>query len=108
VHDSFTFRYAYHVKHPGEYWTMDWYITKNGWEPTDGVSWSDLDPTPFMVGHFASLDEYPTDTLPHRSGDHVIVQVWSGPGGPDRDHVEDPQFPKTGEFFTSCSDVNFG
>lgn len=108
VHDSYTFRYDYTAKHPGEYWTMEWYITKNGWEPTDGVSWDELDPTPFMVGHFASLDEYPTDTLPHRTGRHVIVQVWSGPGGPDRDQVEDPQFPKTGEFFTSCSDVDFG
>ncbi|MDH6129576.1 lytic polysaccharide monooxygenase [Kitasatospora sp. GP82] len=107
---SYTFQYRYTAKHPGEYWTHEWYVTKDGWDPAAGVSWSDVDPVPFMVGHFDSMDQYPTETLPPKSGRHVIVEIWSGPGGPDLDpdKIIDPQFPKAGEFFTSCSDVDFG
>ncbi len=107
---SHNFRYQYTAEHPGEYWTHEWYVTKDGWNPAYGVSWGDVDPVPFMVGHFASLHEYPTETLPAKHGRHVIVEVWAGPGGPDLnpEEIVDPQFPKAGEFFTSCSDVDFG
>ena len=56
-----------------------------------------------MVGHYDSLDEYRTETLPARTGDAVIVQIWAGPGGNDLPGLPQP-FPKAGEFFTSCSD----
>ena len=110
AHGSYDFHYRYTAKHIGEYWTHEWYITKDGWNPANGVSWADVDPVPFMVGHYDALDHYPTETLPDKHGRHVIVEIWSGPGGPDLDPGEiiDPQFPKAGEFFTSCSDVDFG
>jgi hypothetical protein len=109
VNGSYTFKYRYTAYHPGEYWTHDWYITKLGWQPSDGISWASLEPVPFMVGHLAALDEYHTDTMPARTGAAAIVQVWSGPGGPDLPKPPpNPQFPKAGEFFTSCSDVDFG
>ena len=106
VHNAYTFRYQYEQNHPGEYWTMEWFITKPGWQPSQGVSWNDLEQTPFMVGHYDSLDEYRTETLPARTGDAVIVQIWAGPGGNDLPGLPQP-FPKAGEFFTSCSDVTY-
>jgi predicted carbohydrate-binding protein with CBM5 and CBM33 domain len=94
------FDYNDWAKHPG---TFSLYITKDGYDPTKPLAWSDLDPTPFSqvtnpvadggpgsdTGHY-----YWTGTLPAaKSGHHLIYSVWSR--------------SDSTETFYGCSDVVF-
>lgn len=78
--------------------TMTMYITKEGFDPTQPLKWSDLDPTP--VGTYAtprtSDNGYYrfTGALPDRTGRHIVYQVWQRHDSP--------------EAFYGCSDVVFG
>jgi predicted carbohydrate-binding protein with CBM5 and CBM33 domain len=88
------------AKHPG---TFSLYITKDGYDPTKPLAWSDLDPTPFSqstnppanggpgsdTGHY-----YWTAKLPSgKTGNHLIYSVWSR--------------SDSTETFYGCSDVVF-
>ncbi|MGW0118386.1 lytic polysaccharide monooxygenase auxiliary activity family 9 protein [Streptomyces sp. NPDC003327] len=92
---SFDFRVRVTAPHQG---TMTVYLTKQGYDPTQPLKWSDLDATPVAVyattrtatdGHYAF-----TGTLPARTGRHVVYKVWQRSDSP--------------EAFYSCSDVTFG
>ncbi|MEV3875135.1 lytic polysaccharide monooxygenase [Streptomyces sp. NPDC049906] len=78
--------------------TMTMYITKQGFDPTKPLKWSDLDPTP--VGTYstprASDNGYYrfTGALPARTGRHIVYKVWQRHDSP--------------EAFYGCSDVVFG
>ncbi|MGA6169287.1 lytic polysaccharide monooxygenase auxiliary activity family 9 protein [Streptomyces sp. NPDC012600] len=78
--------------------TMTMYITKEGFDPTQPLKWSDLDPTP--VGTYAtprtSDNGYYnfTGALPDRTGRHIVYKVWQRHDSP--------------EAFYGCSDVTFG
>ncbi|WP_457032540.1 lytic polysaccharide monooxygenase auxiliary activity family 9 protein [Kitasatospora sp. P5_F3] len=107
---SHTFVYDYMAYHDGDSWSQRWFITRQGWHPTDGLSWEDLDSTPFLVEvQGAAREEDSTSwefsTLPHRTGRAAIVHVWGGHGGPDT--PDGGNGGKTGEFFLSVCDVNF-
>jgi len=88
------------AKHPG---TFSLYITKDGYDPTKPLAWSDLDPTPFSQVVNPTADGGPgTDTghyywnatLPAgKSGNHLIYSVWSR--------------SDSTETFYGCSDVVF-
>jgi chitin-binding protein len=88
------------AKHPG---TFSLYVTKDGYDPTKTLSWSDFESTPFsQVTNPAELGGPGSDdghyywnaTLPSgKTGKHVIYSVWSR---------SDSQ-----ETFYGCSDVNF-
>ncbi|GAA2700334.1 lytic polysaccharide monooxygenase auxiliary activity family 9 protein [Actinoplanes palleronii] len=97
---SVEFHYNDWAKHPGTFYL---YITKDGYDPTKPLAWSDLEPTPFDQvtnppanggpgtddGHY-----YWTGNLPSgKSGKHLIYSVWSR---------SDSQ-----ETFYGCSDVAF-
>ena len=92
--------YSDWAKHPG---TFSLYITKDGYDPTKPLAWSDLDPTPFsQVVNPAALGGPGTDdghyywnaTLPSgKSGSHLIYSVWSR--------------SDSTETFYGCSDVVF-
>ena len=94
--DDITFRYAATVPHPG-WWYQ--YITKEGWDPSQPLSWDDLelfdevlDP-PIVQG--STGPEYQWDAqLPERSGQHIIFSIWERTDSP--------------ESFYNCSDVVFG
>jgi predicted carbohydrate-binding protein with CBM5 and CBM33 domain len=88
------------AKHPG---TFSLYITKDGYDPTKPLAWSDLDPTPFsQVVNPPALGGPGTDdghyywnaTLPSgKSGKHLIYSVWAR--------------SDSAETFYGCSDVTF-
>ncbi|MBO3742278.1 lytic polysaccharide monooxygenase auxiliary activity family 9 protein [Actinoplanes flavus] len=94
------FKYNDWAKHPGTFYL---YITKDGYDPTKPLAWSDLEPTPFDQvtnppanggpgtddGHY-----YWTGKLPAgKTGKHLIYSVWSR--------------SDSTETFYGCSDVVF-
>jgi chitin binding protein len=99
-----TFSYAYTAHHVDETWTHQWFITQDGWDPKNGLSFEDLEPVPFLVEIHGDtgVTSYTTEALPEKRGRHAIVNIWGGHGGPD-----DDSGGKTGEFFVSVSDVLF-
>ncbi|GAA2277094.1 hypothetical protein GCM10010149_20510 [Nonomuraea roseoviolacea subsp. roseoviolacea] len=99
-----TFSYDYMAHHVDGTWTHQWFITRNGWDPEDGLSFDDLEPVPFMVEIHGdtAVTSYTTEALTRKRGRHAIVDIWGGHGGPDDGHGS-----KTGEFFVSVSDVLF-
>jgi predicted carbohydrate-binding protein with CBM5 and CBM33 domain len=83
--------------HPGNY---RMYITKNGWDPSQPLRWSDLETTPFLtvappLTQGASGAEYRwSGNLPTgKTGRHIIYSVWTR-----SDSLET---------FYNCSDVMF-
>ena len=86
--------------HPG---TISLYITKDGWDPTKPLTWSEIDPTPFStvtqppsVGDPGSINSYYywNATLPAgKTGYHVIYSVFAR--------------TDSTETFYGCSDVVF-
>ncbi|MFE0699201.1 lytic polysaccharide monooxygenase [Streptomyces sp. NPDC058872] len=92
---SFDFKVRVTAPHSG---TMTVYITKAGFDPTQPLKWSDLDPTPVAVYDTTrtATDGYYgfTGTLPARTGRHIVYKVWQRNDSP--------------EAFYSCSDVTFG
>jgi predicted carbohydrate-binding protein with CBM5 and CBM33 domain len=96
---QYTFRWSVTANHPVA--TFYFYVTKDGYNPTVPLKWSDLEPTPFMVQDPTLVDaglQYPvyqfTGTLPNKTGRHLIYVQWIR-----HDSLED---------FYSCSDVWFG
>ncbi|MEV7565218.1 lytic polysaccharide monooxygenase auxiliary activity family 9 protein [Streptomyces tanashiensis] len=92
---SFDFKVRVTAPHSG---TMTVYITKAGFDPTQPLKWSDLDPTPVAVYGTTrtATDGYYnfTGNLPARTGRHIVYKVWQRNDSP--------------EAFYSCSDVTFG
>ncbi|MFE1380596.1 lytic polysaccharide monooxygenase [Streptomyces sp. NPDC058740] len=92
---AFGFRIRATAAHSG---TMTMYITKQGFDPTRPLKWSDLDTTPVAVYNTTrtATDGYYAfnGTLPTRSGRHIVYMVWQRNDSP--------------EAFYSCSDVTFG
>jgi chitin-binding protein len=78
--------------------TMTLYITKQGYDPTQPLKWSDLDDTPIAV--YDTVASAPSGyytfnaTLPARTGRQLIYQVWQRNDSP--------------EAFYGCADVVFG
>lgn len=92
-------KYNKWAAHPG---TINLYITKDGWDPTQPLTWADLEPTPFStvtnpssVGDPGSIDSYYfwNATLPNKTGYHIIFSQWVR-----SDSTEN---------FLGCSDVMF-
>lgn len=92
---SFDFKVRVTAPHSG---TMTVYITKQGFDPTQPLKWSDLDATPvatYATARTATDGFYNfTGTLPARTGRHIVYKVWQRNDSP--------------EAFYSCSDVTFG
>jgi len=101
---EYTFTYDYTAHHVGDTWTHQWFVTKDDWDPTSPLTWDQFEPTPFMPDTYddAAVTEYTTEALPPKTGRHIIVNIWGGWGGPIDDNGR-----MTGEFFVSCSDVEF-
>lgn len=92
---TFGFRIRATAAHSG---TMTMYLTKQGFDPTQPLKWSDLDTAPVAVYQTTrtATDGYYAfnGTLPARSGRHIVYMVWQRNDSP--------------EAFYSCSDVTFG
>ena len=90
---SYTFTWTNTAAHATLYY--DYYITKNGYDPTLPLKWSDLElfchtglntPAESSTSH--------TCTLPQRTGKQVVYSVWQRSDSP--------------EAFYACVDFNFG
>lgn len=89
-----TFSYKATAPHAGSF---SLYITKDGYDPSKPLKWSDLESDPFATVKDPTLKDgsYVLDgKVPERSGRHLIYAVWQRSDSP--------------EAFYSCSDVTFG
>ncbi|MGA5819182.1 lytic polysaccharide monooxygenase auxiliary activity family 9 protein [Kitasatospora sp. NPDC094028] len=92
---AYTFQFRTTAPHLG---TQTVYITKPGFDPTQPLKWSDLDPTPVaqvQVDRNAVNGSYSySGTLPQRTGRQILYTIWQRSDSP--------------EAFYACSDVDFG
>ncbi|NML54466.1 LPXTG cell wall anchor domain-containing protein [Streptomyces sp. R302] len=89
-----TFRYKGTAPHRG---TFALYVTKDGYDPSKPLKWSDLEAEPFLTVTDPAMrdgDYVFEGTVPERSGRHLIYSVWQRSDSP--------------EAFYTCSDVVFG
>ncbi|MBT2369629.1 lytic polysaccharide monooxygenase [Streptomyces sp. ISL-10] len=89
-----TFRYKATAPHKG---TFELYLTKDGYDPTKPLKWSDLEEKPFAKVTNPKLENgaYVFDSVvPNRSGRHLVYSIWQRSDSP--------------EAFYTCSDVVFG
>ncbi|WP_433548357.1 lytic polysaccharide monooxygenase auxiliary activity family 9 protein [Streptomyces sp. CA-294286] len=89
-----TFRYKGTAPHKGSF---DLYVTKDGYDPTKPLKWSDLEAKPFasVTDPRMEAGDYVFEgTLPKKSGRHLVYSVWQRSDSP--------------EAFYTCSDVVFG
>lgn len=92
---SYTFKYKVTAQHKG---TFNLYMTKQGYDPSKPLKWSDLDlenPVATKTDPTASNGYYTfSGTLPDRTGRQLIYGIWQRSDSP--------------EAFYSCSDVTYG
>ncbi|WP_351235991.1 lytic polysaccharide monooxygenase [Streptomyces sp. NPDC002133] len=91
---SHTFHYKGTAPHKGSF---ELYITKDGYDPSKPLKWSDLAAQPFAKVTDPKLvnGEYIFDgNVPARSGRHLVYSIWQRSDSP--------------EAFYTCSDVVFG
>ncbi|MEV7868546.1 lytic polysaccharide monooxygenase [Streptomyces sp. NPDC088124] len=92
---SHTFRWQFTARHA----TTDfrYYITKNGWNPSQKLTRAALETQPFLTVPYNNQQPPATlshsGTLPSKSGRHVILAVWT--------------IADTSNAFYACSDVQF-
>ncbi|MFE9397899.1 lytic polysaccharide monooxygenase [Streptomyces flavidovirens] len=89
-----TFRYKGTAPHKGSF---ELYITKDGYDPTKPLKWSDLEAKPFAEVTDPKMEngDYVFEgTVPNKSGRHLVYSVWQRSDSP--------------EAFYTCSDVVFG
>ncbi|MCX5128797.1 lytic polysaccharide monooxygenase [Streptomyces sp. NBC_00193] len=89
-----TFRYKGTAPHKGSF---ELYVTKDGYDPSKPLKWSDLEPAPFAKvtdPGMQSGDYVFSGTVPNKTGRHLIYSVWQRSDSP--------------EAFYTCSDVVFG
>ncbi|MEV5596848.1 lytic polysaccharide monooxygenase [Streptomyces sp. NPDC052496] len=89
-----TFRYKATAPHRGSF---ELYITKDGYDPTKPLKWSDLEAKPFAKVTDPKLtngDYVFSGKVPAKSGRHLIYSIWQRSDSP--------------EAFYTCSDVVFG
>ncbi|MGW4159259.1 lytic polysaccharide monooxygenase auxiliary activity family 9 protein [Streptomyces sp. NPDC004788] len=89
-----TFRYKGTAPHKGSF---ELYVTKDGYDPSKPLRWSDLEAEPFATvtdPRMENGDYVFTGTVPKKSGRHLIYSIWQRSDSP--------------EAFYTCSDVVFG
>lgn len=105
--ENFTLNFKNTVAHNP--YTFNYYITKDGYDPKQPLTWDDLEATPFLVADNVESLEQGTPNmhtelpvlLPEKSGSHVVYTVWQGNVKPDGT-------TQSNEAFFACSNVNFG
>ncbi|MFI6094665.1 lytic polysaccharide monooxygenase [Lentzea sp. NPDC051213] len=94
ANSAVTLRYNAWAPHPG---TWEQFVTRDGFDVTQPLKWSDLEPTPFdrITNPPLANGEYSWQArLPNKTGRHIIYSIWQRSDSP--------------EAFYSCSDVVFG
>ncbi|MFI9581927.1 lytic polysaccharide monooxygenase [Streptomyces sp. NPDC052236] len=89
-----TFRYKATAPHKGSF---ELYLTKDGYDPTKPLKWSDLEAKPFAKVTNPTLENGAyvfNGVVPNKSGRHLVYSIWQRSDSP--------------EAFYTCSDVVFG
>ncbi|MFE7513751.1 lytic polysaccharide monooxygenase, partial [Streptomyces sp. NPDC057540] len=89
-----TFHYKGTAPHKGSF---ELYVTKDGYDPSKPLKWSDLEAEPFVTVTDPGMqngDYVFQGTVPKKSGRHLIYSIWQRSDSP--------------EAFYTCSDVVFG
>ncbi|WP_340562744.1 lytic polysaccharide monooxygenase auxiliary activity family 9 protein [Streptomyces sp. GSL17-111] len=89
-----TFRYTATAPHRG---SIELYVTRDGYDPTQTLTWADLEPEPFAKVTDPTLSDGAyvfAGDVPEKSGRHLIYSIWQRSDSP--------------EAFYTCSDVTFG
>ncbi|HEY9369803.1 lytic polysaccharide monooxygenase [Streptomyces sp.] len=89
-----TFRYKGTAPHRGSFAL---YVTKDGYDPTKPLKWSDLEAQPFATVTDPKMengDYVFQGDVPKKSGRHLVYSIWQRSDSP--------------EAFYTCSDVVFG
>ena len=93
---DFTFVYKATAAHATKYFRF--YVTRDSYDPTQPLKWSDLEPEPFFTSTNPTLQNgqyiMPGSLPSGKTGRHVIYTIWQRSDSP--------------EAFYSCSDVIFG
>lgn len=91
------FEFIYRATAPHSTLYFQFYVTKNGYDPTQPLRWSDLEDTPFCTITSVSLQDgryHMSCPFPQgKNGRHVIYNIWQRSDSP--------------EAFYACSDVIF-
>ncbi|MFD9706146.1 lytic polysaccharide monooxygenase [Lentzea sp. NPDC059081] len=86
---------TYHASAPHSNSNFEFYITRDGWNPTMPLRWSDLVHLATFNNQNPSTFTSWTLNIPQRSGRHLIYSIWQRVVG-------------SAEAFYTCSDVDFG
>ncbi|MEU7003271.1 lytic polysaccharide monooxygenase [Nonomuraea sp. NPDC046570] len=89
------FTLTYHASAPHANSNFEFYITRDGWNPTMPLKWSDLVHIKTFNNQNPTTFTNWTINLPQRSGKHILYSIWQRVVG-------------SNEAFYTCSDVNFG
>ncbi|NJP96819.1 chitin-binding protein [Nonomuraea sp. FMUSA5-5] len=89
------FTLTYHATAPHANSNFEFYITREGWNPTMPLKWSDLVPIKTFNGQNPTTFTNWTINLPQRTGRHILYSIWQRVVG-------------SNEAFYTCSDVDFG
>lgn len=92
---SFTFQWHLTAAHSTT--DFQYFVTKDGYDPSQPLTRADLELTPFLTVPFSGqppADVSHTGTLPNKSGKHLILGVWN--------------IADTANAFYQCSDADFG
>ncbi|MFB4271296.1 lytic polysaccharide monooxygenase [Nonomuraea sp. GTA35] len=90
-----SFTLTYHATAPHANSNFEFYITREGWNPTMPLKWSDLVHIKTFNGQNPTTFTNWTINLPQRSGRHILYSIWQRVVG-------------SNEAFYTCSDVDFG
>jgi len=86
---------TYHATAPHANSNFEFYITRQGWNPSLPLSWSDLVHIRTFTNQNPTTFTNWTITIPQRTGRHILYSIWQRVVGSD-------------EAFYTCSDVDFG
>lgn len=86
---------TYHASAPHSNSNFEFYITREGWNPTMPLRWSDLVHIRTFNNQNPSTFTNWTINIPQRTGRHVLYSIWQRVVG-------------SNEAFYTCSDVDFG
>lgn len=86
---------TYHASAPHSNSNFEFYITRQGWSPTQPLRWSDLVHLQTFNNQNPTTFTNWTLNIPQRTGRHLIYSIWQRVVG-------------SAEAFYTCSDVDFG
>ncbi|QXJ19759.1 lytic polysaccharide monooxygenase [Actinomadura graeca] len=86
---------TYHATAPHAASDFEYYITRDGWDPTQPLRWADLVHLQTFTKQNPTTFTKWTLNLPQRTGRHLIYSIWQRVMG-------------SNEAFYTCSDVDFG